>query len=132
MGNNLVAFIVLIIYFIGLFVLAAIANAMQKKRAQQMGTDGAEGYLMASRSMGFGTIMCTIMGVAIGANATTGAAQGGYQYGLAAGTHPPAALALVNTLARLIGVPVETTELEPSTIFRPEHMPNSRQAHIAP
>ena len=26
MGNNLVAFIVLIIYFIGLFVLAAIAN----------------------------------------------------------------------------------------------------------
>ena len=27
---------------------------------------------------------------------------------------------------------VETTELEPSTIFRPEHMPNSRQAHIAP
>jgi SSS family solute:Na+ symporter len=53
-----------------------------------MGTEGAEGYLMASRSMGFGTIMCTIMGVAIGANATTGAAQGGYQYGLAAGTHP--------------------------------------------
>lgn len=27
---------------------------------------------------------------------------------------------------------VETTALEPSTIFRPEHMPNSRQAHIAP
>ncbi len=88
MKNNLVAFIVLIIYFIGLFVLAAVANAMQKKRAQKMGTAGAEGYLMASRSMGFGTIMCSIMGVAIGANATTGAAQGGYQYGLAAGTHP--------------------------------------------
>lgn len=88
MGNNFVAFAVLIIYFIGLFVLAAVANNVQKKRAQKLGTEGAEGYLMASRSMGFGTIMCTIMGVAIGANATTGAAQGGYQYGLAAGTHP--------------------------------------------
>lgn len=88
MGNNLIAFIVLILYFIGLFVLAAVANTMQKRRAAKMGTEGAEGYLMASRSMGFGSIMCTIMGVAIGANATTGAAQGGYQYGLAAGTHP--------------------------------------------
>lgn len=86
--NNFVAFAVLIIYFIGLFVLAAIANNVQKKRAEKLGTEGAEGYLMASRSMGFGTIMCTIMGLAIGANATTGAAQGGYQYGLAAGTHP--------------------------------------------
>lgn len=88
MGNNLIAFIVLVIYFIGLFVLAAIANNTQKRRAAKMGTEGAEGYLLASRSMGFGTIMCTIMGVAIGANATTGAAQGGYEYGLAAGTHP--------------------------------------------
>lgn len=88
MGNNFVAFAVLIVYFIGLFVLAAVANNIQKKRAQKLGTEGAEGYLMASRSMGIGTIMCTIMGVAIGANATTGASQGGYQYGLAAGTHP--------------------------------------------
>ena len=88
MGNNIIAFVVLVVYFIGLFVLAGIANNVQKKRAKKMGTEGAEGYLMASRSMGIGTIMCTIMGVAIGANATTGAAQGGYQYGLAAGTHP--------------------------------------------
>lgn len=88
MGNNFVAFIVLIVYFIGLFVLAAVANNIQKKRAKKLGTEGAEGYLMASRSMGIGTIMCTIMGVAIGANATTGASQGGYQYGMAAGTHP--------------------------------------------
>ncbi|MCR4673311.1 MAG: sodium:solute symporter family protein [Lachnospiraceae bacterium] len=88
MSTNTGALIILIIYFIGLFVLAAIANNMQKKRAAQLHTEGAEGYLMASRSMGIGTIMTTIMGVAIGANATTGAAQGGYSYGLAAGTHP--------------------------------------------
>jgi proteasome assembly chaperone (PAC2) family protein len=44
---------------------------------------------------------------------------------LAAGTHPPAALALVNALARLIGVPVETTELEAAA---KEHLAQVEQA----
>jgi proteasome assembly chaperone (PAC2) family protein len=44
---------------------------------------------------------------------------------LAGGTHPPAALALVRTLARLTGVEIETTELEAAT---KEHLEQVEQA----
>ncbi|ETA82532.1 sodium:solute symporter family protein [Youngiibacter fragilis] len=88
MDKNLIALIIVVTYFIGLFVIAAIANKIQAARAKKLNKEGAEGFLMASRSMGLPLVMTTIMGVAIGANATTGAAQGGYLYGFAAGTHP--------------------------------------------
>jgi proteasome assembly chaperone (PAC2) family protein len=44
---------------------------------------------------------------------------------LAGGTHPPAALALVRTMARLAGVEVETTELEAAS---KEHLEQVEQA----
>jgi proteasome assembly chaperone (PAC2) family protein len=44
---------------------------------------------------------------------------------LAGGAHPPAALALVRTLARLTGVEIETTELEAAT---KEHLEQVEQA----
>jgi proteasome assembly chaperone (PAC2) family protein len=44
---------------------------------------------------------------------------------LAGGTHPPAALALVQTLARLAGVEVDTTELEAAT---KDHLAQVEQA----
>jgi proteasome assembly chaperone (PAC2) family protein len=44
---------------------------------------------------------------------------------LAGGTHPPAALALVQTLARLTGVQIETTELEAAT---KDHLEQVEQA----
>jgi proteasome assembly chaperone (PAC2) family protein len=44
---------------------------------------------------------------------------------LAGGTHPPAALALVQTLARLAGVEVDTTELEAAT---KDHLEQVEQA----
>ena len=47
---------------------------------------------------------------------------------LAGGTHPPAALALVETLARLAGVGIETTELEAAT---KDHLVQVEQAILA-
>jgi proteasome assembly chaperone (PAC2) family protein len=44
---------------------------------------------------------------------------------LAGGTHPPAALALVQTLARLAGIAIETTELEAAT---KDHLEQVEQA----
>jgi predicted ATP-grasp superfamily ATP-dependent carboligase len=44
---------------------------------------------------------------------------------LAGGTHPPGALALVETLGRLAGVEVETTELEAAT---KDHLEQVEQA----
>jgi proteasome assembly chaperone (PAC2) family protein len=44
---------------------------------------------------------------------------------LAGGTHPPAALALVQTLGRLTGVEIETTELEAAT---KDHLEQVEQA----
>jgi proteasome assembly chaperone (PAC2) family protein len=44
---------------------------------------------------------------------------------LAGGTHPPAALALVETLARLTGVEIETTELDAAT---KDHLEQVEQA----
>jgi proteasome assembly chaperone (PAC2) family protein len=44
---------------------------------------------------------------------------------LAGGNHPPAALALVQALARLAGVPIETTELEAAT---KDHLEQVEQA----
>lgn len=88
MDKNFIALLVVIVYFMSLFVIAAIANKIQAKKAKELNKEGSEGFLLASRSMGFGLVLTTIMGVAIGANATNGAAQGGYIYGFAAGTHP--------------------------------------------
>ena len=88
MQNNFVALAIVLIYFVALFVIAAVSNKIQEKKAKKLGSGGADSFLLAGKSMTFPMVMCSIMGVAIGANATTGAAQSGYIYGFAGGTHP--------------------------------------------
>ena len=48
MQNNFVALAIVLIYFVALFVIAAVSNKIQEKKAKKLGSGGADSFLLAS------------------------------------------------------------------------------------
>jgi SSS family solute:Na+ symporter len=72
---------ILIVYIVGLLVLAAWATQIQKRAA----TSKMLSYLLAGRDMPWVIVAVMLTGLAVGGASTVGVAQNAYQNGLSAG-----------------------------------------------